>query len=423
LLDRLGQALAGTDRSGQYGALLFIDLDNFKQINDTAGHGVGDHLLQSVARRLGDAVRSGDTVARLGGDEFVVMLEDLGREPGAAADQACVVAQKMLDLLRPGHDLDTLFIVSTPSIGVTLFQGRQLSLDELVKQADIAMYQAKARGRNRWCFFDPGIQRETERRVELENELRVAVIERQWELYYQIQVDASARPVGAEILLRWRHPQRGLVSPAEFIPLAEETGLILPLGYYVLHEACQQLAAWQQEPALAGLTLAVNVSARQFRNPSFVTEVRELLLDSGAPPPLLKLEITESLLLEDVDVAIESLAELKELGVRFSLDDFGTGYSSLAYLKRLPIDQIKIDQSFVREVLTDANDATIARTILALGESFGVEVIAEGVETVAQQEFLAGHGCRLFQGYLYGRPEPLAAFRQRLGAVVAPAAE
>jgi EAL domain-containing protein (putative c-di-GMP-specific phosphodiesterase class I) len=242
-------------------------------------------------------------------------------------------------------------------------------------------------------------------------------------LYYQIQVDASARPVGAEILLRWRHPQRGLVSPAEFIPLAEETGLILPLGYYVLHEACQQLAAWQQEPALAGLTLAVNVSARQFRNPSFVTEVRELLLDSGAPPPLLKLEITESLLLEDVDVAIESLAELKELGVRFSLDDFGTGYSSLAYLKRLPIDQIKIDQSFVREVLTDANDATIARTILALGESFGVEVIAEGVETVAQQEFLAGHGCRLFQGYLYGRPEPLAAFRQRLGAVVAPAAE
>ncbi|MEN3291268.1 MAG: hypothetical protein V7642_521 [Burkholderiales bacterium] len=410
LVDRLQHALANSARSGHTGALMFIDLDNFKTLNDTLGHDKGDLLLKQVANRLTRCMRENDTVARLGGDEFVVLLEELSDSSHDAAVQAKNAGEKILAAFRQSYDLAGYEHYSSPSIGITLFKGREDSVDDILKRADVAMYQAKAAGRNTLRFFDPEMQAEITRRAELEADLRQGTRDHQFLLHYQPQADASGRVSGVEALVRWQHPQRGLVAPGEFIPLAEETGLILPLGHWVLETACKQLVAWAATPESAGLSLAVNVSARQFRHPDFVEQVLSVLEKTGADPRKLKIELTESLLIKDMDDTIVKMSALKARGVGFSLDDFGTGYSSLAYLKRLPLDHLKIDQSFVRDVLTNANDATIARTIVALGVSLGLHVIAEGVETSAQQDFLALQGCHTYQGFLFNPPLPIDEF-------------
>ena len=410
LRDRLHQAMTSGHRADTCSAVLFIDLDHFKTLNDTLGHDQGDLLLQQVAQRLSASVREGDTVARLGGDEFVVVLEGLHTSPAEAATQAKQVGEKMLAALNRPYQLGPHEHRSSASIGATLFSGHATSIDDLLKQADLAMYQGKETGRNALCFFDPAMQQVVMARAALEKNLRVAVRDHQFLLHYQAQVVADGRVTGAEVLVRWRHPERGMVSPAEFIPLAEETGLILPLGHWVLETACAQLAVWASQPALAHLTVAVNVSAQQFRNADFVAEVLAVLTETGANPQRLKLELTESLLVDNVQDIIGKMQALKARGVGFSLDDFGTGYSSLSYLKRLPLDQLKIDQSFVRDVLTDPNDAAIAKTVVALAHSLGLDVIAEGVETQAQRDFLANAGCHAYQGYFFSRPVPLAEF-------------
>jgi diguanylate cyclase (GGDEF)-like protein/PAS domain S-box-containing protein len=412
LIDRLQQALVSSSRSGLSGALLFIDLDNFKTLNDTLGHDIGDQLLKKVAERLTASVREGDTVSRLGGDEFVVMLEDLSANAEEAATLAESVGEKILAALGHTYHLAGREHSSTPSIGVTLFAGQRESVDELLKRADLAMYQAKAAGRNTLRFFDPDMQAAVTARAVMEADLRQGLQNNEYFLHYQPQVDVHGRMTGAEALLRWQHPRRGLVPPAEFIPLAEETGLILPIGHWVLSTACTQLLAWASRPEMAHLTLAVNVSARQFRHPDFVEQVLAVLDYTGANPQKLKLELTESLLLDDVEDIIAKMTALKAHGVGFSLDDFGTGYSSLSYLKRLPLDQLKIDQSFVRDVLTDPDDAAIARTIVALAQSLRLDVIAEGVETEEQRDFLERNGCHAYQGYLFSRPLPLEAFER-----------
>jgi len=391
--------------------LLFIDLDNFKDLNDSQGHDVGDLLLKEVAARIETCLREVDTVARLGGDEFIVMLQSLGPDLAQAAAQAEVVAQKILAALNQTYMLRTLEHHSTPSIGITLFEDHIQTVDELLKQADLAMYESKAAGRNTLRFFDPEMQAMVAQRTELDSDLRLGLRRGELVLYYQPVVDAHRRVTGVEALVRWRHPAKGLVPPADFIPMAEQSGLILPLGDWVMETACLQLAQWARLGATSNLTMAVNVSARQFRRPDFVQRVEALLETTGAKAPLLKLELTESLLLSDVQDAVRKMTELGARGVKFSLDDFGTGYSSLTYLKMLPLEQLKIDQSFVRDVLTDANDAAIARTVLALGHSLGLSVVAEGVETAGQLEFLLQHGCTQFQGYLFGRPVPIEALQ------------
>ena len=406
LLDRLQHGLAASARNRHHGALLFIDLDNFKNLNDSLGHDKGDLLLQHVAARLTECVRAGDTVSRLGGDEFVLMLEDLSENQRDAAAQAEVVGEKIVEASNQDYQLGAQEYHCTPSIGITLYCGQDASVDELLQQADLAMYQAKAAGRNTLRFFQPDMQSAVTIRSTLEADLRKGLREHQFMLFYQPQVGAEGRLTGVEALVRWRHPLRGLVAPNEFIPLAEETGLILPLGLWVLETACARLAVWGKDPGKAHLTMAVNVSARQFHHQDFVDQVMATLDHTGANPQRLKLELTESLFLTDVEDTIVKMTELKAAGVSFSLDDFGTGYSSLSYLKRLPLDQLKIDQSFIRDVLTDPNDAAIARTIVALAQSMGLAVIAEGVETEAQREFLASHNCCAFQGFLFGKAEP-----------------
>ena len=410
LLDRLQRSIATCQRSRHLGALLFIDLDNFKDLNDTLGHDMGDRLLAQVASRLVGSVREADTVARFGGDEFVVMLEALSAELHEAAAQAETVAEKLLASLNQPFDLDGAQHYSTPSIGITLFGDERLTVDELLKRADLAMYQAKAAGRNTQRFFDPDMQAAVNARSNLEADLRQGLARGELLVHYQPVVDHQACLRGAEALVRWRHPQRGMISPAQFIPLAEQTGLILPLGQYVLQTACAQLQRWSRQPETAHLSISVNVSARQFRQAGFVAEVLQTLKAHNADPKRLKLELTESLLLGDVEDTIARMVQLKSEGVGFALDDFGTGYSSLSYLKRLPLDQIKIDQSFVRDVLSDPNDAAIVRTILALAKSLDLEVVAEGVETTGQLSFLRLHGCEGFQGYLFGRPVAVDVF-------------
>ena len=407
LLDRLNQSVAYAARHDTHGALMFIDLDNFKVLNDTLGHRMGDELLKQVARRLSDSVRAIDTVARLGGDEFVVMLEELGADAGAAAAQAEAVGKKVLSALNQHYQLADKLHHSTPSMGVTLFHTQQPSVDELLQRADLAMYQAKAAGRNTLRFFDPVMQAAVTARAVMEVDLRQALERSEFQLYYQPVVDEHRAITGVEALLRWRHPQRGMVSPAEFIPVAEQAGLILPLGQWVLEAACAQLVRWNGSAATRRLTIAVNVSARQYRHADFTEQMLTLLRVTGANPYRLKLELTESMLLTDIDQVITKMGELRSIGVNFALDDFGTGYSSLSYLKRLPLDQLKIDQSFVRDVLTDPNDAVIARTILSLAQSLDLTVVAEGVETEGQRTFLLNSGCKAFQGYLFGRPVPV----------------
>ena len=409
LLDRLKQAVAASSRNGSYGALLFIDLDNFKTLNDTLGHDIGDLLLKQVAQRLTLCVREGDSVARLGGDEFVVVLAGLSAVQGDAATAIETVAEKILATLKQPYQLGKLPHRSTASIGVTLFRGDLASIDDLMKQADLAMYKSKAAGRDVVRFFDPSLESAVKERAALEDDLRRAMAEKQLLLHYQAQM-AGSQVTGAEVLVRWQHPQRGMVLPAEFIPLAEETGLILALGQWVLETACTQLAVWATRPERAHLTLAVNVSARQFHERDFVDQVLAVLAITGANSQRLKLELTESLLVSNVEETIEKMIALQAKGVGFELDDFGTGYSSLSYLKRLPLDQLKIDRSFVFDVLSDPNDAAIAKTIIALAQSLGLGVIAEGVETAAQRDFLASSGCHAYQGYFFSRPLPIEGF-------------
>jgi diguanylate cyclase (GGDEF)-like protein/PAS domain S-box-containing protein len=417
LMNRLAQALSASARSGQHGALFFIDLDNFKDLNDTLGHDMGDTLLGQVAKRLVGCVRESDTVARFGGDEFVVMLEDLDADLQAAVGQAEAAARKILVALNRAYDLGGREHHSTPSIGITLFRDHALSVEEILKRSDVAMYQAKAAGRNTLRFFDPEMQAAVADRSALEADLRQGLSRGELRLFYQPVVDAQMRVTGAEALVRWLHPARGMVSPAQFIPMAEQTGLILPLGQWVLETACRQLATWAlpgSPPGTREFSVSVNVSARQFRQPDFVAQVLAVLAQTGAPARLLTLELTESLLLSDVKDVIAKMQELKSHGIGFALDDFGTGYSSLAYLKRLPLDQLKIDKSFVGDVLTNANDAAIACTILALAASLGLGAVAEGVETEGQRAFLLRNGCKAFQGYLFGKPEPIEAFERAL---------
>ncbi|WP_296446534.1 EAL domain-containing protein [Rhodoferax sp. UBA5149] len=416
LMDRLQRALGLSERNKRSGALLFIDLDHFKTLNDTRGHEKGDLLLQQVAKRLAGCVREGDTVARLGGDEFVIMLEDLDEMREIAAAEVKTVGEKIVTLLNQPYRLVDFDVHSTSSVGVVLYSGHSVSIDKLLTQADLAMYQAKSEGRNRIRFFDPAMQAVVNSRATLEADLREGILGAQFILYYQPQVDSGGCITGVEALLRWSHPARGMVSPADFIPLAEETGQILLLGNWVLEVACAQLVTWAQHPHSAHLTLAVNVSARQFREPDFARFLLDLLDGTGADPKRLKLELTESMLIDNLEDIVTKMTALRERGVSFSLDDFGTGYSSLSYLKRLPLDQLKIDQSFVRDVMSDPNDAAIAKTVVALAQSLGLAVIAEGVETEEQRDFLARHGCHAYQGYLFSRPLPLAEFEKFLGA-------
>ncbi|MBI5430275.1 MAG: EAL domain-containing protein [Nitrosomonadales bacterium] len=410
LHDRLQHALASSGRSDRKGAILHIDLDNFKTINDTHSHVMGDLLLQQVAERLTACVREGDTVARLGSDEFVVILEDLGKQNIEAAEQVEAVCNKILSALRQPYQLNSHAFRGSCSIGATLFSADSQDFEELLKQADIAMYQAKVAGRDTLRFFDNKMQEVINARALLEGELHKALERQQFHLYYQVQMDSANRAVGAEALIRWNHPEHGIVSPDIFIPLAEETGLILPIGQWVLDTACSQISAWQQDPLTQGLTLSVNISARQFLQADFVAQVQAAIKRYAINPNLLKLELTESMLLEDTKDIIATMSALKTIGYQLSLDDFGTGYSSLQYLKKFPFDQIKIDQSFVRDIATDANDAAIVKAIIAITEALGLDVIAEGVEAELQREFLDSCGCHSFQGYLFGGPVAIEQF-------------
>ena len=419
LMDRLQQAMTASSRSGFNGALLFLDLDNFKTLNDTLGHDLGDLLLQQVGQRLKDCVRGEDTVARLGGDEFVVMLLELSDSHLESMALAKRIGEKILQRLNEPYLLTTISYQSTPSIGATLFLGTQQAPAELLKQADIAMYEVKDSGRNALCFFDPQMQAAISARAHLEQDLKAALAQEQFALYYQPQIDRQGVVVGAEVLIRWQHPVRGMVPPLEFITLAEESTLILSIGHWVLRTACQQLALWQQHDATRALHLSVNVSARQFRQVDFASQVAEVIRETGINAQLLKLELTESVVLDNVDDTIAKMTELKATGVRFSMDDFGTGFSSLAYLTRLPMDQLKIDQSFVRNIGIQHSDGVIVQTIIGMARNLALEVIAEGVETSAQHEFLTLHGCYLYQGYLFGKPTLLVEFEALLGATPA----
>jgi diguanylate cyclase (GGDEF)-like protein/PAS domain S-box-containing protein len=474
LFDRLNLALSTSNRTKMHGALMFLDLDNFKTLNDTLGHDQGDQLLIEVGQRLQSCVREVDTVARLGGDEFVIMLECLDEQEIEAAIQTHTIAEKIRSNLaefyllksnldRAGSLSSTTLLTSrdggnaedcpeqsrlpslavgragslptatlppslavddkpqhfvehysTGSIGFVLFMGHETSSEELLKRADLAMYQAKQAGRNVIRAFVPDMQESLNLRASLEADLRNALDRNELSLHYQVQVDASAQPVGAEALIRWNQSSRGMVSPAEFIPLAEETGLILPIGHWILRQGCKTLVDWAKYPETRDLKLAVNISSRQLCQVDFVEQVRAILAETGANPALLKLEITESVILDNVEDTIAKMHAVRDLGVSFSMDDFGTGYSSLSYLQKLPLEQLKIDQSFVRNMAFNNHDSAIIRTILALGKNLALNVIAEGVETEVQREHLANYGCEVFQGYLFGKPVPVDEFKQSL---------
>ncbi len=410
LIIQLQQAMIAGENEKRQGALLLVDLDRFKSLNDAIGHAQGDEVLQRAAKRLSAAVRDGDTVARLGGDEFVVLLDHLNLDPQIALRQAQTVANKMLEALNKPYHLAGSTNSCTASIGITMFGEQYEDTLEPLKRAEMAMYQAKSGGRNMLRFFDPQMQAVVDSRVKLEAALEEAIQNQQFTLYYQAQVSDSDGIVGVEALVRWFDPKRGMVSPAEFIPLAEETGLILPIGSWVLETACQQLAAWAAQPAMAHLSIAVNVSARQFRESNFVSQILATLERTRANPQRLKLELTESVLIADAEDVILKMNALKAIGIGFAIDDFGTGYSSLSYLKRLPLERLKIDQGFVRNILMDPDDAAISRAVIAMATSMGLGVIAEGVETEAQRDFLSSLGCHTYQGYLFSKPLPVAEF-------------
>lgn len=409
LQDRLRQALTAATRSGFFGAFMFIDLDHFKTLNDTRGHAAGDRLLVEVAQRMRNSVREGDTVARLGGDEFVVLLEDLSFLAGDAAAMAKQIGEKLREALSLPYSFDNFQYCCTASIGVGLFQGKD-SVEELFKHADLAMYDAKLVGRNALRFYDPAMQATVMARASIEGDLRSALETNQFRLYLQPQWGSDGRIVGAEGLIRWQHPKRGLVSPLEFIPVAESNGLILPLGHWVLETACALIKSWEGDPDAQHLQLSVNVSARQFHQHAFVEQVLKVVQSSAINPKKLKLELTESLVLDDINETIAKMNILKKAGLCFSMDDFGTGYSSLSYLSQLPLDQLKIDQSFVRNISVTDNDKVIVQTIIGMAANLGMSVIAEGVETETQREFLEHHGCLLYQGYLFSPPVAIEEF-------------
>ncbi|QNI04236.1 EAL domain-containing protein [Halomonas sp. SH5A2] len=405
-MDRMEAALKDVNRHSRWGALLFIDIDNFKQINDTLGHYVGDQLLQHLARLMGQMLRETDTLARLGSDEFAVLIEGLGKSREHTAELAENIAQKLQDMIRQPMTIRDESLNVTASIGITVVNDHTSSVDDYLQQADMALFQAKSSGRCALSFFDPTMQAELLARVRLENELRQALANEEWRLYYQPQVDQDGRCIGVEGLLRWQHPERGLVMPDVFIPLLESTELINPVGDWVLEAACEQLAQWARQPGFAELSVAVNVSPLQFRQLDFVTKVETILKRTGAPSHKLKLEVTESLFVEERDEARDKMQQLKQQGVRFALDDFGTGYSSLAYVAQLPLDQLKIDQSFVKQVIDSKANAAIVESTIALAQSLSLEIVAEGVESDDQQAWLLAHGCRTYQGFLYGKPMP-----------------
>ncbi|WP_371324189.1 EAL domain-containing protein [Dechloromonas sp. ZY10] len=414
LLERLAVALAGVQQHGRYGALLMFDLDRFQSINDVCGHALGDRLLRAVAERAQRWAGSERTLARLGGDKFVVLLESLGGTPEAAGLRAEQAAEALRLQLAAVYELPELndVLACTASIGLILFQTQDKSSEILLKQLDIALTKAKEAGRNTIRFFDDRMQQAMDRRLSLESGLRRALAENELILFVQPQVDPARRLIGAECLLRWQPPGQPMIAPGEFIPLAEETGLILPIGQWVLDNACAHLRRWADSPVMSRLDLAVNVSARQFRQPDFVWQVQSALERHGVDPRRLKLEVTESLLLDNADDVVSKMQQLIDLGVRFSLDDFGTGYASLAYLKRYPFEQLKVDRSFIRDLGCDRDDAAIVGAILAMGNALRLNVVAEGVEEGSQLSFLVEHGCRYFQGYLFGRPMSFAEFEQ-----------
>jgi diguanylate cyclase (GGDEF)-like protein len=412
--DRLEHAIMLSNRNNQYRALMFLDMDNFKTLNDTKGHGMGDLLLIEVAKRLKTCVRASDTVARLGGDEFVVLLGELSENEQSASEQAMMIAEKISKALSQPYHLNDFIYNCSASIGMTMFRDAGVTIEEVHKRADAAMYQAKSAGRNTVRFYDPQTQAALEARSDLEHALRMAITDQQLHVYFQIQVDHNSRPVGAEALIRWEHPQMGMIFPAQFISLAEETGLILSIGQWVLESVCRQIKLWESDPRARHLQIAVNVSARQFHQADFVTLVDEVIKQTGINPSRLKLELTESMVLDDVGDTVVKMHALKKIGVRFSMDDFGTGYSSLSYLTQLPLDQLKVDQSFVRNIGIKPTDSVIVQTIIGMANNLNMESIAEGVETQAQRDFLEHAGCKFYQGYLYGKPVPLEKFTDSL---------
>jgi diguanylate cyclase (GGDEF)-like protein/PAS domain S-box-containing protein len=414
LLDRFHSALSLSVRNHYYGAVLFLDMDKFKTLNDTLGHDYGDQMLIDVAERLQHCVREADTVARLGGDEFVVLFEEVSLNVQEASQRVALIAEKIRLALSEPYQIKGHEYHSSPSIGLCLYRGNEEPVEKLLKHADMAMYQAKDSGRNTVRFFDPMMQQAVETRAALETDLRRVISRQQLRLHYQIQVDNEHRPLGAEALVRWFHPARGLVPPAQFIPIAEESSLMLEIGHWVLETACQQLGVWSRHEKTRDLTIAVNVSGQQFKMHDFVDQVEALIRSHGINPSCLKLELTESVVLNDVADVVAKMHALKALGVMLSMDDFGTGYSSLSYLKQLPLDQLKIDQSFVRDIATDPNDAVMVQTIIGLAENFRLNVIAEGVETEAQLAFLKLHGCMAYQGYLFSKPVPIEEFEALL---------
>tara|TARA_R110002074_G_scaffold152936_1_gene307506 strand:- start:75022 stop:76710 length:1689 start_codon:yes stop_codon:yes gene_type:complete len=413
LAERLAHTLKAMKRNNKFGALLFIDLDHFKHINDTLGHNVGDALLKQVASRLPLCVRESDTVSRFGGDEFTILIEELSVDKLIAATQVESIAKKILAALNKPYLLNGREHYNTPSIGASLYSADN-NPDDILQRADIAMYQAKESGRNTVRFFDPTMQKAIDARINIERGLQEALINNEFELHYQLQIDSAMKPHGAEALLRWHQPQNGYIPPLEFITIAEECGLILPIGQWVLESACKQLSVWQANPSTQHLVIAVNISASQFNEDSFINDLFNAIKQHDINPHLLKLELTEGMLLENIDVIIIKMGQLKNIGVSFSLDDFGTGYSSLQYLQKLPLDQLKIDQSFVKDLETNNQDRSIVQTIIAMAKSLQIEVIAEGVETDAQQKMLIDYGCKNFQGYLFARPMPINDFEALL---------
>ncbi len=403
-LDRLNQALAAARRAERYGAIIFIDLDQFKKINDVYGHNFGDMVLQDVATRLQDGLRESDTVARFGGDEFVILLPSLEKEEASAASQALAVGEKLRKALEVPGEFGGQSYVAAASIGILLFPRQTESVGDLIREADIAMYRAKDRGRNTVVFFEKDMHKVITERFELEQELRAAIGKDNLELFLQSKVDKAGRVTGAEALLRWRHPERGLVPPAVFIPLAEEIGLIGAIGEWVLRESCRLIV--QLNAMGLSMHLSVNVSPRQFHQLDFVERVKAVLAETGADPVYLTLEITENLLVDRTTEVVARMLALSELGIRFSIDDFGTGYSSLSYLKRLPLNELKIDKGFVQDIPHDVNDVALVETILSMAHHLGFEVVAEGVETREQFDFLAERQCEHFQGYYFHRPQP-----------------
>lgn len=416
LAERIGQVQAAGHRGGTLGALIFIDLDNFKDINDLWGLPVGDQLLQQAAQRLNKAVRETDTVARLGGDEFVVLLGELSSEPGQAATRLEHLAHKLLSVLEQPYVHESHILRGSASMGLVTLADHSLSADELLQQAELAMYEAKSAGKGKIRFFDPEMQEAVAERLRLEEDIIRGMEAREFCVYFQPQVDHDKGIIGAEALVRWRHPQRGVLAPGAFIRVADEAGLMNRIDSIVLQRACEQIASWSRLPAFADFTVSINVSAAQLYQPGFIDDVLEVIKLTGADPARIKLELTESMLLNDMPKAIERMRILKSHGIRFAIDDFGTGYSSLHYLQQLPLDQLKIDQSFVRVLPEDENSLSIIQAITAMARSLKLEVIAEGVENQAQRALLHANGCSLYQGYLFSRPEPAAVIERMMGA-------